>query len=452
MRAAVAGVVLAVACGRGVPSNSDVAVRPSDSPPGAAPASAIVRVFVRGPGSVRAAELSLDCRQSCDATVQPGSLLGLAAVPDPTATFQAWHGACSGASACDLAVTRDVVVIAEFRPEDPCAGIAPSEMGAPVTAALPDPGERRYCEGATSDGQGNVGHLVDGMGVPVWQLYAPDGTATARIPASYLVPEETGFHGGYGSQSPDPTMNVWNGKGTLLAAHPVGPSPSWFFPARTGGSVVVSTDSWNCPNGPRGHATMNVWRFDETGNLVSVVDIGGVGCPVGESDGVVALSDELDNTFVAILVDGGGGFGFPEHRVLARWISREGAPLTPWMDVAPWAQLPQVAPIIGGGVVLRAGDSSAFFASGSSTPSPPPDFIPKYHDVSIVRGGTAYAVVPRFGWARDHAIELYASDGTHCATLDFSERTGLYIGADGTVIATDPHDLCKASWWPHLLR
>src|SRR5947209_14830366 len=103
-------------------------------------------------------------------------------------------------------------------------------------------------------------------------------------------------------------------------------------------------------------------------------------------------------------------------------------------------------------VVLRAGDSSAFFASGSSTPSPPPDFIPKYHDVSIVRGGTAYAVVPRFGWARDHAIELYASDGTHCATLDFPERTGLYIGADGTVIATDPHDLCKASWWPHLLR
>src|SRR4051812_16210302 len=442
MRAAMVTVVLVVACGHGIPSNSDIAPAPR--------ATAVLRLRVKGPGSVRATELSLDCHGSCDATVPSGTSVRLAATADPTGTFHGWDGACGGSAVCDLTITDEVVVNAEFRPSDPCAGIVSSRMGTAVSATLPKPGPRRYCDGATSDGQGNVAHYVYGMGgPPIWQLYRPEGTATGIIEASYLIPQLTGFHG-YGFQTPDPAMAVWNGDGTLVAAHTVGPSPSWFFPARTGGSVVVSTDSWNCPNGAHGRTTMNLWRFDATGELRSVVDIGGEGCPFARSDGIVALSDERNNTFLAIM-DDCGGFGFPADRIIARWVSPDGTPLTPWTDVAAWGEL-QVAPIIGGGVVLRAGDWSAVFASGSMTPVPPPAFIPQYHDVSIIHDDTAYAVVPRAGWALDHAIELYASDGTHCGTPDFPDRSALYVGADGTGVTLDPTDWCKASWWPHLLQ
>src|SRR5438105_4687175 len=111
MRTAMAAVVLVAACGHGVPADPDSAT----------PRSALVKLRVQGAGSVRAAELSVDCRQSCDTTVQPGTSVHLTAIADTAATFRGWQGGCSGISECDLTITGDVMVTAEFKPSDPCA-------------------------------------------------------------------------------------------------------------------------------------------------------------------------------------------------------------------------------------------------------------------------------------------------------------------------------------------
>jgi len=302
------------------------------------------------------------------------------------------------------------------------------------------------------DGQGNVAHEVYGMGPTVWQIYAPDGTKVGRLQDAYQIAEQgSGFHA-FGSSG----FTARNVDGTVLAQERgvAGGSSvaTWMFPARTGGSIVVSTDSWGCPNGRTGHSAVNVWRFAASGALTSVVDVGGTGCPASASDAFVGLSDDHDNTFVALNTGCCGSvFGLPPERVIARWVDAGGRPLTPWMDVAAAGNI-EVAPLVGGGVVLRAGNWIASFASGSATPEAAPTFIPPYHHVAIVRGGRAYAVVPIVGWARDHAIELYSPAGNHCGTLEFPSGVGLYLGRDGTVISTGPNDWCTATWWPHLLR
>ena len=423
MRAGWAVIVVAVGCGRG---GSDV-VR-------VAPESVVVRLGISGPGSLEASGLPLDCHAGCEASVPPGTIVHLIARADTTATFDGWQGGCVGTLSCDLTVTRDIEVTARFRPSDSCAGIMPPSMGTSVSATLPFPGSRRYCGAATSDGLGNVVHGVSGMGPPVWQAYASDGTRMARLPGMYEVAEqERGFHGieysDFIAQSAD---------GTILAQQrvitPITNSvATWIFPARTGGSVVVATDFWGCPNGRTGHSTVNVWRFAASGAATSVVDIGATGCPASISDVVVGVSDDRDNTFVAVRTGCCGDvFGLPPRRVIVRWIDSGGRPLTPWTDVAAEDEI-EVAPLMGGGVVLRAGEWIASFASGSATPAVAPTFIPQYHRVAVVRGGRAYAVVPILGWARDHAIELYSPAGTHCGTLPFPELAGLYVGHDGTL-------------------
>jgi hypothetical protein len=412
----------------------------------------LLRVGVEGPGTIEASGLPLDCIDGCEVHIPSGTVVHLTPRANLAATFDGWQGACGGAGACDLTVTRAAEVTARFSASDPCAGIMPASMGASVSATLPPPGSRRYCFAATSDGQGNVAHQVYGMGPAVWQVYAPDGTPMGRLLDVFEVAEQdSGFHGtGYNG------FTAWNAAGTLVAQEQsvasVGSVATWMFPARTTGSVAVSTDSWGCPNGRTGHSTVNVWRFAASGSVTSVVDIGGTGCPSSASGAITGLSDDRDNTFVALNTGCCGDvFGLPPERVIARWVDAGGRPLTPWTDVAEAGNI-EVAPLIGGGVVLRAGEWIASFASGSATPAAAPTFIPAYHRVAIVRGGRAYAVVPTLGWSRDPAIELYSPAGGHCGTLEFPTGVGLYVGRDGTVISIGKDDWCAATWWPHLLR
>ncbi len=335
MRAGWAAVVAAVmGCGHG--SSPDVAV----------PLPLVVSVHIHGPGKVEASGLPLDCLDGCEASVLPGTVLHLNARANPAANFDGWEGACVGVGACDLTVTRAAEVTARFSASDPCAGIVPASMGAAVSATLPPPGARRFCDAATSDGQGNVAHEVYGMGPTVWQVYAPDGTKMGRLLDAYKIAEQdSGFHAvgysGFTARSAD---------GTVLAQERgvAGGSSvaTWMFPARTGGSIIVSTDSWGCPNGRNGHSAVTVWRFAVSGALTSVVDIGGTGCPASSSDAFVALSDDHDNTFVALNTGCCGSvFGLPPERVIARWVDAEGRPLTPWMDVAAAGNI-EVAPLI----------------------------------------------------------------------------------------------------------
>jgi probable HAF family extracellular repeat protein len=91
----------------------------SPSGGGGNPATGTLTLVVTGPGAVRSAALSSDCRSSCAINAAAGFQIHLEAVPDVNASFQGWSGACSGNGACDLTVDRDASIGAAFQAAPP---------------------------------------------------------------------------------------------------------------------------------------------------------------------------------------------------------------------------------------------------------------------------------------------------------------------------------------------
>jgi hypothetical protein len=198
---------------------------------------------------------------------------------------------------------------------------------------------------------------------------------------------------------------------------------------------------------------MKVYRFADSGALLSMVDVGGRGCPVSGSAEISGLSDEQGNTLVVVAVGYPGAYGMPAEHVIVRWIDAAGAPLTEWTDIGESGFL-GTSPVIGGGAVVQVGTRSMVFASGSTTAQSAPAFIAPSRNVAIVRGGRAYAsvAIPGYGAESYDTIELYAPSGRKCGELQFPGTRALSIGRDGTVISLGPTSYCEASWWPQLLR
>jgi hypothetical protein len=333
-------------------------------------------------------------------------------------------------------------------------------MGTPVKRNLAKySGSRSHCDGAIADGSGNVAHAtIGGLGLSVWQVYATDGSDRGTFFSEpYEVQGATvGFLGLTGSY-----LTLWSPDGVKLAQNTVVSDfdASWLLPATTGGIVVVVTDSWGCPKGVDGISTMKVYRFADSGGLVSGVDIGGHGCPVGGSPELSGASDDKGNTVVAVSLGYRGAYGMPPGHVIVRWVSAAGEALTDWVDAGETlvgASGPlQTFPIIGGGAIVQAGNRSVAFASGSATPQSALGFVAANRKLVIVRGGRAYASVAipgDYGAENYDSIELYAPSGRKCGEVKFPGTTALFIGRDGTVISLGPADWCAASWWPHLLR
>jgi len=100
---------LAAACG-GSPRDKDVGTQVFT-----------LHVTTVGDGSVRGAGDS-DCRGSCTDRVVEKTPLRLQAIPDPGATFIGWTGACNGTFACQLTITAESVVTANFKRDPPPPG------------------------------------------------------------------------------------------------------------------------------------------------------------------------------------------------------------------------------------------------------------------------------------------------------------------------------------------
>lgn len=89
----------------------------------------------------------------------------------------------------------------------------------------------------------------------------------------------------------------------------------------------------------------------------------------------MALSDDLDNTFVVLATGSVGAYGFPASRLIARWLDAKGTAITAWTDVGEEGSI-RVRPLIGGGAVLRVFSSwVGTFRSGVAKAEPPPAFL-----------------------------------------------------------------------------
>jgi hypothetical protein len=140
----------------------------------------------------------------------------------------------------------------------------------------------------------------------------------------------------------------------------------------------------------------------------------------------------------------------------------------------------EVAPAVGGGVLLSRVDTSAspagaishtrqvcLLAVGSTSCTPAPAWMLRRSDtrLHVVRGGRAWAAVTLQGSGLDCAdtVEVIAPDGTSCGSVELRMASGtcdrlpLGVGHDGTVVQTVPRGLLTPSgigwrWWPAMLR
>ncbi|MGY6555730.1 MAG: InlB B-repeat-containing protein, partial [Wenzhouxiangella sp.] len=73
-----------------------------------------LNIFLVGAGSVTIQPVGTTCASNCTEVFVDGTLLTLAANPAPGSTFAGWTGACSGLGACELTMSTNRSVAAEF--------------------------------------------------------------------------------------------------------------------------------------------------------------------------------------------------------------------------------------------------------------------------------------------------------------------------------------------------
>lgn len=414
-------------------------------------------VTVAGAGSVISSPAGINCPGVCAAPFAAADPVALTAVPQAGSVFIGWTGACTGAATCTVALSADAAVAAKFEVAvaDDCAGVVPAALGTPVHSTITgSSGPKNFCDGATSDLAGNVAGLLDGAGPGVWSLWASDGTRKGTLAGTRtLLPQAAGYQGvafDPASAAGDQALFVWGPDGAVMGKTVVasGSDPAAAFDAETGGSVTLVQV---CANGS---TTLTVRRFGETGALRGSFDLTGTGCADGR---MAAIGDALDRTLLALSTGGAGAFGFPPNHVIARWLQNVGTPLTDWFDVGPlpttagWG--PTLRPLIGGGAVLMTEEIwFASFRSGIAAADKLPAFAADHHDLRMVRGKKAYALVPFPAAADSGSLDLFSASGRHCGGLQVKAGSRLEVGADGTVMALSGADGCAIDWWSGLLR
>ena len=140
----------------------------------------------------------------------------------------------------------------------------------------------------------------------------------------------------------------------------------------------------------------------------------------------------------------------------ARWLNRDGTPLTDWFPVAG-AEFPEFHFLMDGSLVLRFWPDSDFkyrFEDGKPAVSPLPTWLQQrsLNQFFVVRGGKGYASWGSQGPCPGQLEVLAASSGTSCGCMAVP---GLLpdasIGRDGSLIVP-PQGSCHYNLYPQFLR
>lgn len=167
--------LLAIALSAGC-SDSNDPVTPTRSPKTVAISGAA------GNGRVTSSDAKLDCRivngattgPTCSASFDSGSVATLTATADADQEFVAWSGDCTGATACQLSVTRDATVSPRFAalqgtvsltlstPNADDGGVMFTVSGPSIFGITPAPGIELAESRATANGVTTATILVRG--------------------------------------------------------------------------------------------------------------------------------------------------------------------------------------------------------------------------------------------------------------------------------------------------
>jgi len=334
-----------------------------------------------------------------------------------------------------------------------CEGIVPGGLPESRTVVTPHP-EGAVCGYVTVDGEGHVATESSGGGLLMysWYVFGRDADLVGSFRAMLtLMPQPSGFHGlefelidpiiGYhiyhSRFDPDGTQQTRiNVAGEFCTVQ--------FERILGGGSQLLR----EC--GSVG-GFLGLFKFDEAGQLI----------------GTVGIPDQLIHPVGAVDLNGLNLLLFPDARSLgfepddfvARWYDPDGIPVSDFfvLFVEPgdhFGQPPLLRPLIGGGIVAQAqsGDWVAMAPSGVGISFPTADWLAPYsnYDIEIVRGGRAYALIPKYPVPDRSTIPLYSASGVRCGAVTFP-LPNVTVGMDGTAISSTGDDACTITWWPQLL-
>lgn len=127
---------------------------------GTPPAQHTLAVGKTGDGTLTSAPGGIVCGPVCSASYDEGTVVALAAVPDPGWTFGGWEGACSGFGACVVTMSAPRSATAHFIPPPPTP--ARNVNAAPVRGVVlvREPGTDRFVPLTAAD-QLPVGTQID---------------------------------------------------------------------------------------------------------------------------------------------------------------------------------------------------------------------------------------------------------------------------------------------------
>jgi len=149
--------------------------------------------------------------------------------------------------------------------------------------------------------------------------------------------------------------------------------------------------------------------------------------------------------------------GFGPDDYAGRWYDEETNPVSDYFVLATRGgahREPSLRALVGGGIAVQLdGEWVAVSPSGMAISSPAPDWLAIHsnYDIEIVRGGRAYALIPKYPVPDRRTIPLYSVSGSYCGDVTFP-LPNVTVGMDGTAISLTGEDACTVTWWPQVLQ
>jgi hypothetical protein len=460
-----------------LPPSSPPPPPPPSPPPPDAPAKRILLVATSGGGSVASVPAGIDCGAICTAQFDDGVSVTLTANPTAGWQFAGWGGACSGSQGCTVTVgptaPRVVATFVQIPPPATaeCDGLLPTRLSEPVVASLP--GGADCTEGASDDGAGNfaLGYEED-AGVAsyrTWWFFTVRGGTAVRVGGEvpgegfWMSSQPSGFtRFGAPFYPASASLSWYSPDGALQSVADLGPGAQddFHFQARagadpSGGMVVIRSRS------PAGAWVTEYQRFDKTG----AVEVPWIAIP-GGSLAVVAVGVALSG-HVLVLSGSPDSFQNQNNRQ-ARWLARDGTPITDWFAVTDPAIFPTFEFLVDGSLALREALRSpgieapyrARFEDGRATSSALPDWLAQRarDGLGVIRSGKGYASWGASGPCGGQ-LEVLAASGRSCGCIPVPHLgLGTTTGRDGSLMVpwTELHPAgpgtCKYDLYPQLLK
>jgi hypothetical protein len=177
-----------------------------------------------GSGVVTSSPSGLDCGATCQATYMPGTEITLMAVRSAGSYFAGWSGGgCSGASLCNITLTEDTTIAADFQIQIPTASMTTGRRN--HTATLLDDGKVLVAGGlGSSDDILPSAELYDSVS-GTFAITGSMGTNRAGHTATLLLNGKVLLAGGY-----DDISHFMNRSDALRSAELYDPATETFTP------------------------------------------------------------------------------------------------------------------------------------------------------------------------------------------------------------------------------